>query len=431
MTLAFFRPFSCRRILPSSLLISPPSAAHFSTSLPRLVKKKMPPKKAVVEKKALLGRPGNNLKIGIVGVPNVGKSSFFNALSETDLGKAANFPYATINPEEARIPVPDARFEWLCDLYKPVSRVPAFLTCIDIAGLTAGASTGAGLGNAFLSHVRAVDGIFQMVRAFDDAEVIHVDGDVDPLRDMTTIQTELRLKDIEWTEKAVDNLKKAGRSLGSNSLADKAKKEEIATVERILKHLNDGKDVRKGDWNNKEIDVVNGLMLLTAKPVTYLVNLSEKDYARKKNKWLAKIKAWIDENNPGDSLIPFSVALEERLAPLSPTEREEAQKAAGATSALGKITQAGYASLDLIRYFTCGPDEVRAWTIRKGTKAPQAAGVIHSDFENKFVCGEIMSYEDLKEHGSEAAVKAAGKLRQQGKPYEMIDGDIAYWKSGA
>ncbi|KAJ7454837.1 P-loop containing nucleoside triphosphate hydrolase protein [Mycena latifolia] len=429
--ISFFRPSCSARILTTSLRF-PPSASYFSTSPPRFAKKKMPPKKAAAEKKTLLGRPGNNLKIGIVGVPNVGKSSFFNALSETDLGKAANFPYATINPEEARIPVPDARFEWLCDVYKPVSRVPAFLTCIDIAGLTAGASTGAGLGNAFLSHVRAVDGIFQMVRAFDDAEVIHVEGDVDPIRDMSIIQTELRLKDIEWVEKALENLKKTGRSLGSNSLADKARKEEIATVEKILKLLAvDGKDVRKGDWNNKEIDVVNGLMLLTAKPVTYLVNLSEKDYARKKNKWLPKIKAWIDENNPGDSLIPFSVALEERLAPMSPAEREEAQKAAGATSALGKITQAGYASLDLIRYFTCGPDEVRAWTIRKGTKAPQAAGVIHSDFENKFVCGEIMSYEDLKEHGSEAGVKAAGKLRQQGKPYEMVDGDIAYWKSGA
>ncbi|KAH7912315.1 P-loop containing nucleoside triphosphate hydrolase protein [Hygrophoropsis aurantiaca] len=392
----------------------------------------MPPKKAVVEKKVLLGRPSNNLKIGIVGLPNVGKSSFFNALSDTDLGKAANFPYATINPEEARIPVPDTRFEWLCDLYKPASRVPAFLTCIDIAGLTAGASTGAGLGNAFLSHVRAVDGIFQVVRAFDDAEVIHVEGDVDPLRDMSIIQTELRLKDIEWVEKHLDGLKRSGRSLGSNSLADKAKKEEIATVEKVLKSLTvDNKDVRKVDWSNKEIEVVNGLTLLTAKPITYLVNLSEKDYTRKKNKWLPKIKGWIDENNPGDPLIPFSVALEERLAPMSDTEKAEAQKEPGAQSALGKITQAGYSSLDLIRYFTCGPDEVRAWTIRKGTKAPQAAGVIHSDFENKFVCGEIMGYDDLKEHGSESAVKAAGKLRQQGKPYEMIDGDIAYWKSGA
>lgn len=170
---------------------------------------------------------------------------------------------------------------------------------------------------------------------------------------------------------------------------------------------------------------------MTAKPVTYLVNLSERDFIRKKNKWLPKIKAWIDANNPGDPLIPFSVALEERLSSLSEEEKEEAQKEAGAQSSLGKIMQAGYTSLDLIRYFTCGPDEVRAWTIRKGSKAPQAAGVIHSDFENKFVCGEIMSYDDLKEHGSEAAVKAAGKLRQQGKPYEMMDGDIAYWKAGA
>ncbi|KAF5359262.1 hypothetical protein D9756_003230 [Leucocoprinus leucothites] len=433
--------------------------ARFSTSSPHFAKKRMPPKKASVqEKRTLLGRPGNNLKIGIVGVPNVGKSSFFNALSETDLGKAANFPYATINPEEARIPVPDVRFDWLCEVYKPVSKVPAHLTCIDIAGLTAGASTGAGLGNAFLSHVRAVDGIFQVVRAFDDAEVTHVEGDVNPVRDMEIIQTELRLKDIEWVEKAIDNMKKTTRSLNSTSLADKAKKEELATMEKIYKVLTvDEKDVRKAEWTNKEvtrvsilfalrmkksikletqlveegIDVVNSLQLLTAKPVTYLVNLSEKDYLRKKNKWLPKIKAWIDENNPGDPLIPFSVALEERLAFMSPEERKEEEKKIGSANALPKITQAGYTSLDLIRYFTCGPDEVRAWTIRKGTKAPQAAGVIHSDFENKFVCGEIMSFEDLKEYGSEAAVKAAGKLRQQGKPYEMVDGDIAYWKAGA
>ena len=164
--------------------------------------------------------------------------------------------------------------------------------------------------------------------------------------------------------------------------------------------------------------MVNSLQLLTAKPVTYLVNLSERDFIRKKNKWLPKIKGWIDEHNPGDLLIPFSVALEERLGQLSAEEKAEEEKNIGATSALPRITHAGYNSLHLIRYFTCGPDEVRAWTIRKGTKAPQAAGVIHSDFENKFVCGEIMSYDDLKEYGSEASVKAAGKLRQQGKPYE-------------
>ncbi|ORY28969.1 P-loop containing nucleoside triphosphate hydrolase protein [Naematelia encephala] len=440
------------RISRASILFSPPfliqayqafvpqhtaGFASTSRSLAKGRSKKMPPKKKNAEDtKIRLGRPGNNLKIGIVGLPNVGKSSFFNTLSQTDLGKAANFPYATIDPEEARIPVPDPRFDWLCELYKPVSKVPAFLTCIDIAGLTAGASTGAGLGNAFLSHVRAVDGIFQVVRAFDDAEVIHVEGDVDPLRDMQIISTELRLKDIEWVEKALEGLRKNSKNLGSVSLADKARKEEITTVEKILKCLTeDNKDVRKGTWTNKEVEVINGLTLLTAKPITYLVNLSERDFVRKKNKWLPKIKGWIDEHNPGDALIPFSVALEERLVSMTEEEKlEEAEKLGlpkGNPSALGKITTAGYTSLDLIRYFTSGPDEVRAWTIRKGTKAPAAAGVIHSDFENKFVCGEIMAYDDLKEFGTEAQVKAAGKLRQQGKPYEVQDGDICYWKSGA
>lgn len=396
----------------------------------------MAPKKMIIEKKALLGRPSNNLKIGIVGMPNVGKSSLFNVIAKCDLGKSANFPYATIDPEEARVPVPDERFDWLCSVYKPTNRVPAFLTCIDIAGLTAGASTGAGLGNAFLSHVRAVDGIFQVVRAFDDPQVIHVEGDVDPIRDMEIIHRELKLKDIEWVEKHLETIKKSFRGTGTANLADKAKKEEIDITGKVLTWLKEeGRDVRKGDWSNKEIDVINSLQLLTAKPVTYLINLTETDYVRKKNKWLPKIKGWIDTNNPGDQLIPFSIALEERILTsddqVSPSARkEELNNNLPIVSALGKITTAGYSSLQLIRYFTTGPTEVRAWTIRKGTKAPQAAGVIHTDFENKFVCGEIMSYADLKEYGTEGAVKAAGKYRQQGKPYEMQDGDIAFWKHG-
>lgn len=220
----------------------------------------MAPKKAPpAEPKARLGKVSNNLKMGIVGCPNVGKSSFFNCLAKADLGKAANFPYATIDPEEAKVQVPDDRFSWLCNLYKPKSEVPAFLTCLDIAGLTAGASTGAGLGNAFLSHVRNVDGIFQVVRAFDDAEVIHVEGEVNPIRDMEVISTELRLKDIEWVEKAIDAQKKTTRSAGGNSLEGKKKKEDLATMEKVLHTIKEeNKDVRKGDWNSKE---VSGLFL--------------------------------------------------------------------------------------------------------------------------------------------------------------------------
>ncbi|KAG2043881.1 P-loop containing nucleoside triphosphate hydrolase protein [Suillus americanus] len=328
-----------------------------------------------------------------------------------DLGKAANFPYTTINPEEARIPVLHVRFDWLCDLYKPASRVPAFLTYIDIAGLTAGASTGAEFGNAFLSHVRAVDGTFQVARAFDDAEVIHVEGDVDPLRNIEIIQTELRLIDIEWVEKHLDVLKRSGRLLGDNGLADKAKKEEIATVEKIYKAPSMTQLVEEG------VNILFSLSLL-----------SQDKALLESRRELANINGWIDAHNPGDPLIPFSVSLEERLAQLPDDERAEAQKEPGAQTALAR--RGASASTCSIRYLTCGPDEVRAWTIRKGTKAPQAAGVIHSDFENKFVCGEIMTYEDLKEHGSEAAVKAARKLRQQSKPYEMVDGVIAYRISG-
>ncbi|KAL4888086.1 P-loop containing nucleoside triphosphate hydrolase protein [Aspergillus ambiguus] len=391
----------------------------------------MPPKKQVVQEKVLLGRPGNNLKSGIVGLANVGKSTLFQAITKSSLGNPANFPYATIDPEEARVIVPDERFDWLCQHYKPKSQVPANLTVYDIAGLTRGASTGAGLGNAFLSHIRAVDAIFQVVRCFDDAEIIHVEGDVDPVRDLTIINEELRIKDIEFVEKALENLKKQTRR-GGQSLEMKKLREEEATVEKVLQHLQDGNDVRKADWAPKEVETINPLMLLTAKPVVYLVNLSERDYIRQKNKYLPKVFEWIKANSPGDPLIPISAAFEERLTRFETEEQAlEECKNLNTKSGLPKVITTMRQSLNLASFFTTGADEVRQWTIRKGVKAPGAAGVIHTDFEKTFIQAIVYNYTTLREYGDEAAVKAAGKVMTKGKDYVVEDGDILLIKAGA
>jgi len=391
----------------------------------------MAPKKAVKEEKILLGRPGNNLKSGIVGLANVGKSTLFQAITKCSLGNPANFPFATIDPEESRVIVPDERFDWLCEKYNPKSRVPAHLTIYDIAGLTRGASTGAGLGNSFLSHIRAVDAIFQVVRCFDDAEIIHIEGDVDPVRDLTIISEELRIKDIEFTEKALENVKKLTRR-GGQSLEMKKLKEEEATVEKVLAHLQGGGDVRKGNWSPKEVEVINPLFLLTAKPVVYLINLSEKDFIRKKNKHLGRIAEWIKENAAGDPILPISICLEERLTRFE-TEKEaqEELKTLGVESSLPKLITTMRKVLNLGSFFTTGPDEVRQWTIRNGTKAPQAAGVIHGDFEKTFIQVIVYNFSVLKELGDETEVKAKGKVLTKGKDYVVEDGDIILVKAGA
>ncbi|KAL6704015.1 Obg-like ATPase [Coniothyrium glycines] len=390
----------------------------------------MPPKKQVEEKKVPLGRPGNNLKSGIVGLANVGKSTLFQAITKCSLGNPANFPYATIEPEESRVLVPDERFDWLVEHYKPKSVVPAHLTIYDIAGLTKGASTGAGLGNAFLSHIRAVDAIFQVVRCFDDAEIIHVEGDVNPTRDLDIISEELRLKDIEFVEKALEKLVKETRR-GGQSLEMKKLKEEQATVEKILAMLQDGKDVRKGTWSPKEIEVINPLFLLSAKPVVYLVNLSERDYIRQKNKYLPKVAEWVKANATGDPIIPISISLEERIAVMDDAEAAEELKKLETRSALPKAITTMRKALQLGSFFTTGTDEVRQWTIRTGTKAPQAAGVIHGDFEKTFIQVIVYNYATLKEEGDEATVKAKGKVMTKGKDYVVEDGDILLIKAGA
>jgi len=388
----------------------------------------MPPKKKGAEEETvMLGRFGTSLKVGIVGVPNVGKSTFFNVLTSSQIA-AENFPFCTIDPNESRVPVPDERWDYLVQFHKPASKVPAFLNVVDIAGLVAGASEGAGLGNAFLSHISACDAIFQMLRAFEDEDVTHVDGAVDPIRDLQTILEELRLKDVEYFEARFNDLEKKCTRGG-----DKAQAEEFKVITKVLGILRDDKKHLRfiKDWTAVEVEVLNKHLPLTAKPMLYLVNLTEKDFIRKKNKWLVKIKQWIDENDPGAQLIPFSAAFETRAFNDDPAEFAKHCEENKVTTILPKIIKAGFSLLQLQYFFTAGPDEVKAWTIQKGTKAPGAAGKIHTDFEKGFIMAEVMKYVDFKEHGSESATKAAGKYRQEGKQYVVSDGDIIFFKFNA
>ncbi|KAJ6950914.1 hypothetical protein NC651_004554 [Populus alba x Populus x berolinensis] len=335
---------------------------------------------------------------------------------------AENFPFCTIEPNEARVNIPDERFEWLCQLFKPKSEVSAFLEIHDIAGLVRGAHAGQGLGNSFLSHIRAVDGIFHVLRAFEDPDIIHVDDIVDPVRDLEVISAELRLKDIEFIERRIEDVEKSMKR--SN---DKQLKIEMEMCQRVKAWLEEEKDVRLGDWKAADIEILNTFQLLTAKPVVYLVNMNERDYQRKKNKFLPKIHTWVQEHG-GETIIPFSCVLERNLADMLPHEADKYCEENKVQSALSKIIKTGFSAINLIYFFTAGPDEVKCWQIRRQTKAPQAAGTIHTDFERGFICAEVMKFDDLKELGSESAVKAGGKYKQEGKTYVVQDGDIIFFK---
>lgn len=393
----------------------------------------MPPKKEVVEEVKgpwALGRFSNRLKVGIVGMPNVGKSTLYNTLTKCSI-PAENFPFCTIDPNETRVYVPDERFDWLVDKYKPKSEVQPWLEIVDIAGLVKGAAQGAGLGNAFLSHIRAIDGIIHVLRAFDDPDIIHVEDRVDPIGDIEIITNELRAKDLEAVARRKADLDKEKSRMNSNPALRKEFEAEQAFLAKLKEYLEAGKEVRNGmdQWSVKEIEYLNDYSLLTAKPCMFLINLSEEDYKRKKNKWLAKIHQWVQEHGGKDCpLIPYSGAFESRMVDLGPEKAEEAQKEEGVVSVLPKIIKSAFTLVHLIYFFTAGPDEVKAWVCRKGSKAPQAAGTIHSDFEQGFICAEVMAFDDLKELGSEAEVKAKGKYRQEGKMYTVLDGDVIYFK---
>ncbi|KAM0673175.1 hypothetical protein GVAV_003338 [Gurleya vavrai] len=360
----------------------------------------------MTQKEIYFSRAGtsHNLSMGIVGLPNVGKSTLFNALTKQNV-PAHNYPFCTIDPSEGRLLIKDPRVNRLVDIYKPKNTVNANLTVFDIAGLIKNASQGEGLGNNFLEHIRRTDGIFHVVRCFDDPSIIHCEESVDPIRDIEIINTELRLKDKEIIDKKLEKYRKDARG----KVGDKKFESELNCLEKISLILEENwltKDKQK--FNLDEIKFINSLNLLTTKNVVYLANISEEDYKlRKANKHLLKLK--------GMNVIPFSAEYELSIEEESPF--------------IDKLVKSGYKSLNLINFFTAGSDEVKSWTVRNETKAPQAGAVIHSDFENYFVMAEIMNYSDLDKLGCENEVKKAGKYLQRGKNYVVEDGDIIYFKS--
>lgn len=396
----------------------------------------MPPKKKVEEVTVgpwMLGRWSRALKVGLVGFPNVGKSTLYNSLSKSHHSKTANVPFCTIDPSETRAFVDDPRWDWLVEQNKPKSEVKAFVTVVDIAGLVTGASKGEGMGNAFLSHISAVDGLIHVMRAFEDEDIVHAEDTVDPVRDIESISNELRIKDLSVMKGKKEQHSKGKTAAKTKSPAHAKKwEQEDVFMDKVIAWLEEGKDVKQGMdvWTTDDIDFLNDYMLLTAKPCMFAINLTHKDFCRRKNKFLKPIFDWIQKNAPGSAIIPYCGQYESELQDMSEADFAETLKTDGVQSAMPKMISTAFNMVHLINFFTAGPDEVKAWTIRKGFKAPQAAGVIHTDFEKNFICAECMTFDVLKELGSEAKVKEAGKYRQEGKTYEVQDGDVIFYKFG-
>jgi ribosome-binding ATPase len=359
-------------------------------------------------------------KCGIVGLPNVGKSTLFNALTQTAAAQAANYPFCTIEPNVGEIAVPDPRLEKLAVLAKSAEIIPTRISFVDIAGLVRGASKGEGLGNQFLANIREVDAIIHVVRCFEDTDVTHVEGRIDPIADIDTIETELMLADLESLEKRVDALEKKAKS------NDKEAKETLGLVNRALALLREGKPARLMERKPEEEKLFHSLGLLTSAPVLYACNVEEASAATG-NAFSRKVEARAKEE--GAMSVVISAKIESEIATLPPDERADYLAAVGLNeTGLDRLVQAGYALLHLVTYFTAGPKEARAWTITKGTKAPQAAGVIHTDFEKGFIRAETISYGDYVANNGETGAKEAGKMRLEGKDYVVADGDVMHFR---
>lgn len=362
-----------------------------------------------------------SLTAGIVGLPNVGKSTLFNAITKKNI-LAANYPFATIDPNVGVVTVPDKRLDYLNNLYMPASLVPTAYEFTDIAGLVKGASSGEGLGNKFLSHIRNVDAIVEVVRCFDDKNIIHVENSVDPIRDIDIINIELILADLEVIENRINRIgKKASMS------KDKETVEEVAFLDKAKKALEQNLPLRRISLDEDELRIARPFNFLTLKPMIYMANISEEDLINDGNNYVDMVRGYASSENA--TVVTVCAKIESELSELSDEDKSEFLKDLGIKeSGLDKLIYATYDLLGLATYFTAGTDECRAWTFKKGMKAPACAGIIHSDFERGFIRAEIMSYDDLEKNGSEKGVREAGKMRLEGKEYEMQDGDICHFR---
>ena len=360
------------------------------------------------------------LKVGIVGLPNVGKSTIFNALTEAGI-PAENYPFCTINPNIGIVRVPDLRLYELSKIFNPIKTTPTFIEFVDIAGLVRGASKGEGLGNQFLSHIRDVDAIVHVVRFFEDDNVTHIEGEIDPIRDIEIIETELLMKDIETADKRIQKLKKLVRS------GDKKLQKELDILDIIFPKMNNGTLVHTIDLDSSQHQYIQQMSLLTSKPVLYVANVAENQIIDKNNHTtIGKLITFAEKNN--NIIIEICGDIEAEIASLSPEDKKSfLQEYKLQESGLDKLIHAEYKILGLETFFTVGSDEVRAWTIEKNTLAPQAAGDIHTDIERGFIKAEVYSYNEIIDLRSESALREAGKIRQEGKSYIVQDGDIIFF----